>query len=149
LLARLWRPEDPAQVRFGLADVCGGIAGPWALAPLWGGGAERRKRLTETDPGLVEALDALVEPETRGDPMTRLRWTTRSTRNLAGELRRQGHAVSHHSVARLLATELDYSLQANAKTVEGVRHPDRDAQFQYIKPPSGTRSSTGCSPTSR
>ena len=94
-----------------------------------GGG---RRPLTETSPGLVEALDGLVGPETRGDPMTRLRWTTRSTRNLAGELRRQGHAVSHHSVARLLATELGYSLQGNAKTIEGRQHPDRDGQFRYI-----------------
>jgi hypothetical protein len=94
-----------------------------------GGG---RKRLTETDPGLLEALDGLVEPATRGNPMTRLRWTTRSTRNLAGELRRQGHRVSHHSAARLLAAELGYSLQGNAKTLEGAQHPDRDAQFRYI-----------------
>ena len=94
-----------------------------------GGG---RKRLTETDPGLLEALDGLVEPEMRGDPMTRLRWTTRSTRNLAGELRARGHRVSHHSVARLLAAELGYSLQGNAKTLEGAQHPDRDAQFRYI-----------------
>jgi hypothetical protein len=64
-----------------------------------GGG---RKPLAETDPGLAEALDGLVEPETRGDPMTRLRWTTRSARNLADELRGLGHQVSHHSVARLL-----------------------------------------------
>ena len=64
--------------------------------------------------------------------MCRLRWTTKSTRNLAGELRRQGHAVSHHSVARLLASELDYSLQGNAKTLEGAQHPDRNAQFEYI-----------------
>jgi hypothetical protein len=94
-----------------------------------GGG---RKRLTQTDPALVEALDALVEPASRGDPMCRLRWTTKSTRNLAGELRARGHAVSHHSVARLLASELDYSLQGNAKTLEGARHPDRNAQFEYI-----------------
>ena len=94
-----------------------------------GGG---RKPLTETSPGLAEALDGLVDPETRGDPMTRLRWTTRSTRNLAGELRRQGHRVSHHSVARLLKDELGYSLQGNAKTVEGKQHPDRDGQFRYI-----------------
>ena len=79
-----------------------------------------------------EALDALVEPASRGDPMCRLRWTTKSTRNLADELRRQGHAVSHHSVARLLASELDYSLQGNAKTLEGAQHPDRNAQFGYI-----------------
>jgi transposase len=94
-----------------------------------GGG---RKRVTETDPGLADALDGLVEPETRGDPMTRLRWTTKSTRNLADELAAQGYRVSHHSVARLLAGELGYSLQANAKTIEGKQHPDRDAQFRYL-----------------
>jgi Rhodopirellula transposase DDE domain len=94
-----------------------------------GGG---RKPLTENDPGLLEALDALVEPETRGDPMTRLRWTTKSTRTLAGELTRQGHPISHHSVGRLLTGPLEYSLQANAKTVEGNQHADRDAQFRYI-----------------
>jgi len=94
-----------------------------------GGG---RKSLTETDPGLVDALDALVEPETRGDPMTRLRWTTKSTRNLADELAAQGHRVSHHSVARLLAEQLAYSLQGNAKTIEGKQNPDRDAQFRYL-----------------
>jgi hypothetical protein len=91
-----------------------------------------RKALTEVDPGLLGALDALVEPESRGDPMTRLRWTTKSTRNLAEELTALGHPVSHHSVARLLTGPLDYSLQANAKTVEGRQHPDRDAQFRYI-----------------
>lgn len=94
-----------------------------------GGG---RKPLTDTDPGLLDALDALVEPETRGDPMTRLRWTTKSTRTLADELGRQGHQISHHSVARLLSGALDYSLQGNAKTVEGNQHPDRDGQFRYI-----------------
>jgi hypothetical protein len=91
-----------------------------------------RRALTDTDPGLLEALDALVEPETRGDPMSRLRWTTRSTRTLANELGAQGHAVSHHSVGRLLSGPLGYSLQANTKTVEGKQHPDRDAQFHYI-----------------
>jgi hypothetical protein len=91
-----------------------------------------RKALTATDPALLEALDALVEPQTRGEPMTRLRWTTKSTRNLAQELTASGHPVSHHSVGRLLADELDYSLQGNAKTVEGKQHPDRDAQFRYI-----------------
>jgi len=94
-----------------------------------GGG---RKPLAETSPDLAGALDDLVEPETRGDPMTRLRWTTRSTRNLAGELRGQGYRVSHHSVARLLKDELGYSLQGNAKTIEGKQHPDRDGQFRYI-----------------
>ena len=94
-----------------------------------GGG---RKPLAETSPGLAGALDGLVEPQTRGDPMTRLRWTTRSTRNLADELRGLGHQVSHHSVARLLKDNLGYSLQGNAKTVEGKQHPDRDGQFRYI-----------------
>ena len=88
--------------------------------------------LTEADPALLHALDALVEPETRDDPMTRLRWTTKSTRNLAGELGRQGHRISHDSVGLPLAGPLGYSLQANAKTVEGKQHPDRDAQFGYI-----------------
>ncbi len=94
-----------------------------------GGG---RKPLIETDPGLLDALDSLVEPETRGDPMTRLRWTTKSTRNLADELGRQGHRISHHSVGRLLTGPLEYSLQGNAKTVEGKQHPDRDAQFHDL-----------------
>jgi transposase len=90
-----------------------------------------RKPLAETDPGLREALDALVEPVTRGDPMSRLRWTAKSTRNLAEELGRVGHEVSHDSVGRLLH-EAGYSLQSNAKTIEGRQHPDRDAQFRYI-----------------
>ena len=88
--------------------------------------------MTEVDPGLLDALDALVEPETRGDPMTRLRWTTKSTRTLAAELGRQGHRLSHHSVGRLLTGPLGYSLQGNAKTVEGKQHADRDAQFGYL-----------------
>ena len=104
-----------------------------------GGG---RKALTQTDPGLRDALDVLVEPDTRGDPMTRLRWTTRSTRNLAEELTAAGHRVSHDSVGRLLA-EMGYSLQANAKTVEGKQHPDRDAQFRYINDQVTARLTTG------
>jgi hypothetical protein len=94
-----------------------------------GGG---RKALTETDPKLLDDLDALVKPVTRGDPMTRLRWTTASTRKLAEDLGRMGHKVSHHSVGRLLRGPLEYSLQANAKTIEGKQHPDRDGQFCYI-----------------
>ena len=94
-----------------------------------GGG---RKPLAESSPGLAGALDDLVEPETRRDPVTRLRWTTRSTRNLAGELRGQGYQVSYHSVARLLKDALGYSLQGKAKTIEGRQHPDRDSQFRYI-----------------
>src|SRR5262249_17869709 len=93
-----------------------------------GGG---RKRATDVDPGLVPALLALVEPEERGDPMSPLRWTAKSTRNLADELTRQGHRVSAGTVGDLRRDE-GFSLQGNAKTIEGARHPDRDAQFRYI-----------------
>ena len=90
-----------------------------------------RKRLTETQPALLAALDMLVEPATRGDPRTPLRWTCRSVRRLASELRRQGYRVSHQVVAELLR-QAGYSLQANRKTTEGNHHPDRNAQFEYI-----------------
>src|SRR6266436_4553030 len=82
-------------------------------------------------PGLRPALLALVEPEERGDPMSPLRWTTKSTRKLAAELTAQGHEVSADTVGDLLQAE-GFSLQGNAKTVEGKQHPDRDAQFRYI-----------------
>ncbi len=90
-----------------------------------------RKPVEHHDPGLWSALDKLVDPETRGDPMSRLRWTTKSTVRLAGELSAQGHEVGPNTVARLLK-EHDYSLQGNAKTIEGKQHPDRDAQFRYL-----------------
>src|SRR5207244_7197165 len=83
------------------------------------------------DPGLLRDLEALVEPVTRGDPMSPLRWTCKSTRQLAAELARQGHRVSYKTVAELLHA-LDYSLQGTRKTKEGADHPDRDAQFAYI-----------------
>ena len=83
------------------------------------------------DPGLLPALLALVEPDERGDPMSPLRWTTKSLRHLAEELTRQGHPVSAPTVGRLLQ-ENGFSLQATAKTLEGAQHPDRDAQFRYI-----------------
>jgi hypothetical protein len=93
-----------------------------------GGG---RKALASGDPALLRDLEALVEPVTRGDPMSPLRWTCKSTRQLAAELSRQGHPVSHQTVADLLRG-LRYSLQGNRKTKEGTAHPDRDAQFAYI-----------------
>jgi hypothetical protein len=93
-----------------------------------GGG---RKRAEVLDPGLATDLDALVEPETRGDPMNPLRWTTKSLSNLAGELNRLGHQCTENVVARILH-ESGYSLQGNAKIVQGKQHPDRDAQFRYI-----------------
>src|SRR5271170_3959101 len=93
-----------------------------------GGG---RKHLLETDPGLWAALDALVDPVTRGHPESPLRWTCKSTRKLAEELCRQGHPVSDRTVARLLY-DAGYSLQANRKMREGNGHPDRNAQFEHI-----------------
>jgi hypothetical protein len=93
-----------------------------------GGG---RKRLVDLDPGLRTALLGLVEPDMRGDPMSALRWTTKSTRTLADELARQGWRISAGTVADVLRAE-GFSLQANAKTLEGKQHPDRDAQFRYL-----------------
>lgn len=90
-----------------------------------------RPRLEARDPELVDALDALVEPTARGDPESPLRWTCKSTRNLADALTRAGHPVSHQIVAELL-TALGYSLQATSKQIEGSTHPDRNAQFGYI-----------------
>ena len=91
-----------------------------------------RKTLVEHDPRWVRALEALIDPDTRGDPMSPLRWTCKSTRQLARQLTAEGHPVSHVTVARLLHG-LRYSLQGNAKTKEGKQHPDRDAQFRYIQ----------------
>lgn len=93
-----------------------------------GGG---RKKLTHQDPKLPFLLESLVEPSTRGDPESPLRWTCKSTRTLARELTGRRHPISHEKVAQLLR-ELDYSLQGNRKTEEGNDHPDRDAQFRHI-----------------
>ena len=90
-----------------------------------------RPSCQQDDPSLLAALEALVEPTSRGDPQSPLRWTCKSTRHLAEELCRQGHAVSHQTVATLLQA-LDYSLQANRKTREGANHPDRNAQFEHL-----------------
>lgn len=93
-----------------------------------GGG---RKQTIEKDPTLRQDLESLIEPVSRGDPESPLRWTCKSTRRLADELMRLGHKVSHNLVAGLLR-KMGYSLQANQKTLEGTSHPDRDAQFEYI-----------------
>ena len=93
-----------------------------------GGG---RKKTVTKDPALLADLERLVEPVTRGDPESPLRWTCKSMRKLAAELNGMGHRTSQHLVAELLH-ELGYSLQANRKTLEGASHPDRDAQFKHI-----------------
>jgi len=93
-----------------------------------GGG---RKKITDHDPRLVDALERLIDPDERGDPETPLRWTCKSTRMLAEQLTRRKHRISHMKVAHLLHAQ-GYSLQSNRKTEEGRDHPDRDAQFRYI-----------------
>ena len=104
-----------------------------------GGG---RRTLQTSDPTLLADLDAVVEPTTRGDPMSPLRWTCKSTRQLAAALQAQGHQVSHQSVATLLE-QLDYSLQAPRKLLEGTSHPDRDAQFAHLNAQVSERLAAG------
>jgi hypothetical protein len=111
----------------GVSELEAGMA-PSGRVRRPGGG---RKRLVHVEPGLLSALLALVEPDERGDPMSALRWTTKSTRRLADELGRQGWRISAGTVAEALRAE-GFSLQANAKTLEGKQHPDRDAQFRYL-----------------
>jgi transposase len=103
-------------------SLVGGIRQP-------GGG---RKKRVDVDPTLKEDLEKLLNPTERGDPESPLRWTCKSVRRLAQELKRMGHQASHRVVAEILH-DLGYSLQANRKTLEGANHPDRDAQFEYIK----------------
>ncbi len=111
----------------GAAELEKGIVADGRVRAPGAGG----KPVEQIDPGLWPALDALVDPVSRGDPMSALRWTTKSTVKLAEELTARGHRVAPGTVARLLKDH-DYSLQANAKTLEGTQHPDRDAQFGYL-----------------
>jgi len=111
----------------GIHEITDGIAMPGRIRRLGGG----RKPITVSDPSLVASLERLIEPETRGDPESPLRWVCKSTRMLAAELTNQKHAVSHEKVAQLLRDQ-NYSLQSNRKTREGDDHPDRDAQFRHI-----------------
>ena len=92
---------------------------------------EGPKRRRDTDPGLLQALDRLVDPDTRGDPDSPLRWTCKSTRELAEALTAQGHPVSDDTVGRLLRVQ-GYRLQRTVKTLAGAQHADRDAQFRYL-----------------
>src|SRR5918998_563055 len=118
-----------STIRRGLGELDNDTEeGPNRRVRAPGGG---RKKAEVADPELAGVLDSLIEPATRGDPGSPLRWTTKSTRHLAGELRARGHAVSHSAVANLLRS-IGYSLQSPRKTLEGAQHPDRDAQFRYL-----------------
>lgn len=112
----------------GLREIAQGIALPEGRIRKAGAG---RKRITDRDPGLLSALDRLIEQGTRGDPESPLRWICKSTRALARELAREKHPVCAVKVGQLLHDQ-HYSLQSNRKTEEGAKHPDRDAQFRYI-----------------
>ena len=115
-------------IREGIAELKKPKELPLGRIRRAGGG---RKKATERDPTLKADLEELLEATTRGDPMSPLRWTCRSVRNLEAELKSKGHSVSHQIIADLLH-EMDYSLQANHKTKEGGDHPDRNAQFEYL-----------------
>jgi hypothetical protein len=119
-------------IRKGMAELSARAADPQHRVDTRlrrrGGG---RKRVTDVSPTLRAALDRLVEPATRGDPQSPLRWSCKSTARLAHELARQGHSIGARTVARLLK-EMGYSLQGNRKTQEGASHPDRNAQFEFI-----------------
>jgi hypothetical protein len=114
-------------IQQGLRELTGAVA-PRERVRRVGGG---RRSLAERNPALLTDLEALVDPDTRGDPMSPLRWTCKSTRQLAGALQERGHRVGYRTVAALL-DQAGYSLQAAAKTLEGSQHPDRDAQFHYL-----------------
>jgi len=123
---------SPNTIRKGLEELAVRDENPQApVEPGLRRAGAGRKRHTETDPQLLQALESLVEPTTRGDPESPLRWTLKSTTELAQELTRQKHPVSPRTVGRLL-NDLEYSLQGNRKTLEGSAHPDRNAQFEYI-----------------
>jgi hypothetical protein len=126
LVARAAGVREETVAR-GVAELDAGEE-PLGRARRAGGG---RKRAAELDPGLVPALLALVDPQERGDPMSPLRWTTKSTRNLAAELAAGGHRASAGTVGGLLRGQ-GFSLQGNSRVTEGAQHPDRDAQFRYI-----------------
>jgi len=112
----------------GIQELEAGTAPPPGRIRRAGAG---RKKITEHDPRLANALEGLIDPDTRGDPETPLRWTCKSTRTLAAQLTRRKHPISHTKVAQLLHAQ-GYSLQGNRKTEEGDDHPDRDAQFRHI-----------------
>ena len=119
---------DPKTIRKGLVELDNKHRVPASRIRATGGG---RKKLIDRHADLLDDLESLVDPDSRGDPESPLRWTSKSTYKLSEELEEKGYGVSQRSVYSLL-TDLDYSLQSNKKMKEGTNHPDRDAQFQYI-----------------
>ncbi len=115
-------------IAHGIQDIKNGFCPPEGRLRRVGAG---RKKIKTNDPQLMDVLNHLIEPETRGDPESPLRWICKSTRTLAAQLTKQKHPISHVKVVQLLH-EQNYSLQSNRKTEEGEDHPDRDAQFRYI-----------------
>src|ERR1700739_129970 len=126
-------------VRRGRKEAADGTGPGLGRSRRPGGG---RKRAEDRDEHLIAAFESLIDPVTRGDPMSPLRWTSKSIRALTGALRNRGHRVSA-IVPRRLLRERGYSLQANAKTTEGGQHPDRDAQFAYLNDQATDHLATG------
>ena len=122
-----------STVRRGLAEVRSGEQAPVGRVRRAGGG---RKRITEREPGLEQALLSLLDGVTAGDPMSPLLWTTLTPEHLAGKLCEQGFAV-HASTVRRMLKAMGFTLQANRKSQEGADHPDRDAQFRHIAAVTG------------
>lgn len=115
-------------IAHGIDDIKNGFCPPEGCLRRVGAG---RKKIETNDPQLLDVLNYLIDPETRGDPESPLRWICKSMRTLAAQLTKQKHPISHVKVAQLLHDQ-NYSLQSNRKTEEGEDHPDRDAQFRYI-----------------
>lgn len=123
---------SPTTIRKAQGELAARLANPQGevITRVRKPGAGRKSKI-EVNPDLVKALERLVDPATRGDPESPLRWTCKSIRKLAGELATQGYSVSESTVGRLLRAA-GYSLQSNCKTREGTAHPDRNAQFERI-----------------
>lgn len=115
-------------IRNGIRELREGDTAPAGRQRRVGAG---RKTAKQREPGLLDALEGLVEPATRGDPQSPQKWTCKSTRELSRQLKQSGYTVSHSTVARLLK-DAGYSLQSNRKTIEGKQHPDRNAQFEHV-----------------
>lgn len=127
--------SDRKTIRKGIAESKKPISKEWVRLP--GGG---RKRITDTDTTLVTDLESLIEP--KGDPMSLVQWTTKSLTHLVSALAQQKHTIKKSALSGVL-TSLGFSLRANKKNIEGVSHPDRDAQFQYIKKTCDTFAQAG------